>query len=89
MSKRVVRKNEESSIAVTVEPVAGHKMIVLGFHSPIFSQAVYLPVERITEVETFAMGLYNAIVTAGEKALGIPEPVKPGAKNATVNNHSS
>lgn len=58
---------------VTVAPVEGRPVILLGFSSPAFSQAIYLPAENIKDVENFAMGLFNAIVTAGEQALGLSQ----------------
>ena len=70
MSESVVNRNEMS---VTTSAVDGHPgVIVVGFHSLDFSQAVYIPVADIVSAQNFAMGLYNGIVTAAEAALGIP-----------------
>lgn len=69
-------------VQITISAVQQGK-IVLGFSNDAFSQAIFLPVSDIKEVETMALGFYNAIVTAAEEALGIPAPK---VNDASINN---
>ena len=74
-------------LGLTIAADATNSRVVFGFSSEMFSQAVFLPVTTIDEAQHFALGIYNAIVTASEEVLGIPTPVK--VDNATIADNPS